>query len=262
MRECVMSVYGMTRLLRARELGPAQLLPTIHEFGAGLGGLCAQVEGSIVALAADARGESPQPSPLRGEMHLTLTALAALSHRLGEELRACFDDVDRLSARERLALERSLTRLGGSMEAAHYALSVCEAAREPRPIVLSLDELLRGRWISPPSFVERRVELYFAPGAGPRFVTDPRLLWGLIEEAVAGPDRESSSHVAVERAPNGLAVLRFGHTLPAQSTMERFTLELHPSLGLETPVLAAAARTLGCTTSVDAETVSIALAAA
>jgi hypothetical protein len=257
-----MSAYGLTRLLRSRELGPAQLLPSLHELGGGLGSLCAEVERGILALASESPLEAASPHT---EIGRTLGELAALTRRVGGELGAAFEGVGKLSARERLALERTLERHGTALEAAYHALWVCDAARDPRPIVLTVDELLRGQWIAPPAFVSRRVEVWVANARSQRFVADPRLLWAIIERAVGQREGDGIAGMVlltVAREASGQAVLRVDPAAGVAPVGERVILDLHPSLGLEDAVLDAAARTLGCTTSCDAETVRIALAAA
>ena len=231
-----MSLYGIHRMLGSRDLGPAQILPTITAFGTDEYG-CHEVDAALDVL----RREAPDDG-----FRSAIDALRGALHEAEGRMSTAFSTVAKLGARERLELERRVEPVGGELQALRDLIEVVQGALHPRPARMTLSELLRGRWRTRPAFVAQTIELHVA-AAHDQFEADPRVLWGLVERSLAqvadaGVD---PPFAALLRSPSG-RVLELGDVseLPS-STIERATVELGPIAAVAEQVLTAVARHIG-----------------
>jgi hypothetical protein len=183
LNESVMGLYGLSRLLHARELGPAKLLPSVrtnlddlqrcHEQAVALlQQTVAALPGATVAIAGELADEVL--AVLQGAIH---------------ELRTAADS--RLGAARRLALERAVERSTADLEQLRNQLELLMVAGEPRSSDLCCADVLRGRWAAPPLVVDTEVELWLRFADGESFDSNPRvlysvLLWALKRLAAGG----------------------------------------------------------------------------
>lgn len=257
MGECVMSIYGIARSLASRELGPAQLLPAVDDF---------RVRSAEAAVAV-----APMLARLEGLAHPT--CLAEPVHALVSEVRAVIADVEetfaragKLGARARLELERNIERVGGQLQASHRVVGVMDATLAPRPIKLSLSDLLRGRWAPQPTFVTRRLELCVKLSAGQRFEADPKVVWAVVEHMLHEvPPMLSTvfAHVDHVSGDPGVAVLRVGDVPGlSRTSLMRSPIELGPRLAVERVLLPAIMSHLGWVSSSEHDEMRVAIAAA
>jgi hypothetical protein len=241
MGECVMSIYGISRLLNTRDLGAAKILPTVEAFGSEVKANCA----ALPALFQGLHDEAPQS--LKGAVDL----LRVAAEQTTGEIVSVFDQKRKLNARERLALERDAERLGGQLQGVRDLLDVLHGALHPRKTLLTLGELLRDQWRTKPTFVKRRVELNVVGGDNHAFEVDPRVLWALVERTI---DMVSAAGVedpfATVNIEDGRFVMSFGavHEI-GNDTMERVMIELGPSLPAAGQLLEAVAVAAGVQTS-------------
>jgi hypothetical protein len=255
MSECVMSIYGIARLLQSRDLGPAQILPSIESFGSLVEENCRAMPPIFAALRHDA------PSSLRP----AIDQLEAATHAIGDEIVRTFEPPGKLGARERLHLERAAVRVGGQLQSACGLLDAVTGAIRPRPALLTLGELLRGRWQARPTFVERRVELNMVAADSHGFEGDPRVMLAFVERAVrvvveAG---ETEPFAVMRPGEHGKLVMSVGAVEDiGRSTMERITLDLGPTLEVSDTLFDAIAAVANISTcSRHASLVCIAVAA-
>jgi hypothetical protein len=234
--ECVMSLYGIHRMLRSRDLGPVQILPSVEAF-AGDAHRCGDVVAALSALGREAPSDG---------LREACDALVETTRQLSSHMGDVFSEVGKLAAKERLELERNVEPLGGSLQALRDLIPVVHGAVHPRPARLTLSELLQGRWRTRPAFVTETIELHVA-AAHDQFEADPRVLWGLVERSLA-----QVSEAGVEQPFAALLdadcgrVLELGEVtrLPS-STLERAVVELGPTLPITEQVLDAVAHHIG-----------------
>ncbi len=239
MGECVMSVYGIARLLGSRDIGPAKLLPPIEAFSAS-----AQQHWDLLhELFAELR----QQAVRSGGLVDTVALVEAEARRICGEMSSAFNQPLKLKARQRLEMERAAQRLGGELEAIRWLSVVTAAALQPRMALVSPDELLGDQWRTGPLFVAQQVMLAVPPGLPAKLFGDPRVLRALLEHSVktvhaagAHPPvlglQVDGSHVRllVGKPDDHLAV-----------TIEQVKLPMGVSLAIEEPVLAAVAEWAG-----------------
>ncbi len=239
-----MSIYGIARSLAARELGPAQLLPAIDDVRARSREACPAIERLLDELAARA-------AP---------TAMAAVARELGTEVKRIVGGMNvllersgKLAARERLELERNIDRVGSELQAAHRLVGVAHAAVAPRPIQLSVADLMRGRWGPQAIFVSRTVEVSAAVEHQQRFDADPIVAWAVLEqtiELVAGASGAVFVDARSRTSHEPTAVdIRLSPDLPrdSQVALVRTELELVPPLPISARLLDALVEHVGWT---------------
>lgn len=231
-----MSLYGIHRMLSSRDLGPAQILPTISAFASD------EHRCHVVDVALDAlRREAPSD-----DLRSALDALRAALREAEGRMATAFSTVAKLGARERLELERRVEPVGGELQALRDLLEVVQGALHPRPARMTLSELLRGRWRTRPAFVAQTIELHVA-AAHDQFEADPRVLWGLVERSLAQVAEAGVDppFAALLGSPSG-RVLELGDVseLPT-STIERAVVELGPAAAVADQVLSAVASHIG-----------------
>ena len=149
MDECLMSLYGITRLLGARDLGPKQLKPALESFGVSLGSHCELVEGALSALKLQSVGSA--------SLSAAIATLAKAMGELSNALCGAFDRDLNLRASERLDLERSATCFGVELQAYRELFELVGAALEPRPVQLTAADALTMGSDARLSFVGRQV---------------------------------------------------------------------------------------------------------
>ncbi len=173
MGECVMSLYGIGRLLESRELGPNHLLPAIEDLGSTAAEHCGQVREAVGQLRREAAAHP-----------LLLDALALLQpviDVLSSELAGTFDRPLKLNAVQRLELERSSTSLGGQVESLRELLALIDAASQHRPARLSLVDLIQGGTRSP-TFAASPVTVQVGRDSCPQVLNvDPRVWSALFD---------------------------------------------------------------------------------
>lgn len=253
-----MSIYGITRSLASRDLGPAQLLPAVVDFRARSAETSLAVAPMLERLEADARPTS-LAEPVR--------ALVQEVRRVIGDVNETFARAGKLGARDRLELERNIERVGGQLQASHRLIGVIEATLAPRPIKLSLSDLLRGRWAPQATFVTRRLELCVKLNAGERFEADPKVAWAVVEHVLHEvPSALSTVFAHVDHVPGaepGVAVLRVGDVAGlARASLMRSPIDLGPRLDVEPELLPAIMAHLGWVSSSQKDEVHIAIAAA
>jgi hypothetical protein len=177
MGECVMSLYGIARLLRSRELGPSQLRPTLDAFGVSAKEHCVAMGPLFVELDQAAAGT---PRLRRAVAELQRTAAGVASTVLSS-----FETTPKLGARQRLELERSADALGAELEAVRRLATALYAALAPRAVVMTLGDLLEARWQVAPTFVSHSITLNLAKAPQARFQGEPLVLRLLVEHALA-----------------------------------------------------------------------------
>jgi len=178
MNECVMSVYGISRLLKSRDLGPNQLAPAIEAFRDEVGENEVSMDPLFAALRS---GAADQPA-----VSAAVDALEPTARKVANEIIEAFAGSLKLGARRRLELERAADRLGAELEAVRGLAEVLLASLYAGPVYLTLFDLLHGRWYAAPNFVQRTLKVLLEPGDHPGFAVEPRVLRALLEEALHG----------------------------------------------------------------------------
>jgi hypothetical protein len=239
MGECVMSVYGIARLLGSRDIGSAKLVPPIEAFSAS-----AQQHWDLLhRLFADLGQQADRHDCLRD----TVALVAGEARRICDELSHAFNPPFKLRARQRLELERAAQRLGGELEAIRWLSVVTAAALNPRTALVSPDELLGDQWRSGPLFVVQKVKLAVPPGLPAKLQGDPRVLRALLEHYVRKVHAAGARPPVLDLQVDGPNVsLGLGKSEGALSTtIEQVTVPLGVALDIEEPVLAAVAERVG-----------------
>ena len=240
MAECVMSLYGINRLLRSRKLGPSQLLPSVASVHAEAR---LKLEQSL-AVYDDLANIAARQAP---DLTSAISLLASVAAPLGERMDELFGGIRKLGAAERLTLERGVEQLGGDVQALRNMVELMRAALQPHAATFTLSEILAGKWRPRHAFVARRVDLNISRLHEEPFVADPRVLSILVEDAVgkvvsAGVERPFAT---TERRASCFGLALGDVDVPHDTTVDRFVLELRPVLEIEEEVIGAAARWLG-----------------
>jgi hypothetical protein len=176
MNECVMAVYGISRLLKSRDLGPSQLVPAVQAFRDEVCASGASMDPLFRALRSAAAGQSAVCDAV-DVLEPTARAVAA-------EITKAFEGPLKLGARRRLEMERAADRLGADLEAVRGLAEVLLASLYAGPVYLTLFDLLHGRWYAPPNFVAQTLKVVLEPGDHPGFSVEPRVLRALLEQAL------------------------------------------------------------------------------
>jgi hypothetical protein len=227
--ECLQALYGIHRLLGARDVGPGQLLPMLTEFGGGVADHCARVGLGC----AELRRLVAHDSALLGVLDWVLP----FAEQAGSRMSAAFAGPLKLGAAERLELERACADIGPRAEALRDTLVLVNALLRPRPVALTLRELACGRWAASSTFVERVVPLGLAWAPDQRLEVDPAVLWPLVTRAVSSVATEGQASLVSLDTLSGrpcLAVARVATLAAADHEME---LALGVSLAHEAEVL-------------------------
>src|SRR5262245_46478663 len=133
MNECVMAIYGITRLLKSRDLGPAQLVPAIESFREEIERHCVSIEPLFAGLRAAAAE--------RGALSDAVAALEPAARRVAESIMKAFSGTLKLGARQRLKMEREAERLGAELEAVRGLADALHAALLARPVYVTVADL-------------------------------------------------------------------------------------------------------------------------
>ena len=244
-----MSIYGITRLLASRELGPAQIVPTLTAFGSEVEARCA-----MLTELFDALDGAVAPHP---ELRAAAALLRPEADRIGGEVVATFQAEHRLGARDRLALEAEAPRIGGDLQAVQRLAELILAAVEPQLTPLRLHDLIGGVWRPRPTFVARRVEVMLAC-ASPVFEGEPRVVSAMFEAAL----REVGVALPFVTVRSSPPVIDIGEGADVGlETIERATVPIAPALAVEPAILAAVGRHLGTALRLDQAGASISIAA-
>ncbi len=175
--ESVMALYGIARLLQARELGPAQLRPALESYRSDAASLVGHLDEAFATLSQAMR-DAPELSDALGALKpFAMEAARSIAETFGRS------GHHRLGARERLELEQQAEQLGGELESIRTQLELLRAALLARPVDLALADLAKGRWRSRPTFVAREVAVRWDLRQDGSFTIDPRVLWALLEAA-------------------------------------------------------------------------------
>lgn len=231
-----MAIYGIARSLESRAMGPAQLLPPIEDFKVSSRRAC--------PIAKDLVEDQEARAP--ADLVEAVRALGNHLDRVAADIAAVFASVNKLDARERLELERNIDRVGGELQAIHRLLGVMEAAIAPRPIQLSLSDLVRGRFGPKAAFVSRELDLCVRADQPARFDADPQVAWAVVECFLHELPPGSSAFYAELRPGEGGPALVVGEPLdPSRASLMRCTLELGPRLDGELAIVTAIMRNVG-----------------
>lgn len=248
-----MSLYGISRLLGNRELGPAQLLPTLQAFSSHAGN-----NGELLrAMFAELREAAP-PSLVE-----PIGQLEAASVQVTEDIVEMFARRGKLRAKERLDLESHATRLGAELEAVRDLVSTLQAAMHPRSARLTLSELFDGKWRPPTTFPRRSVEVRTPVANALAFETNPPVLWALVEHSLhIVIDAGVHQPVATVRRDGDSVLFSVGGAAGSMSEpTERRVLALGAAPAFVAPTLEAVANVAGLRKdSGDGSLVQIALA--
>lgn len=173
-----MSLYALARLLKSRDLGPAQLGPAISANRTAALRLAAELGKALDLLRTSCAG-----SP---ELRAALDLLAPAAMSLASEIAEAFGAAPRpkLGAKERLRLERSAETLGRQLEGVRSLLTLVWAASESKPAEVLLSDVIDGRGLGDPTFVARRAEVRVELGEDRTCHADPRVLWPLLEASL------------------------------------------------------------------------------
>jgi hypothetical protein len=244
-----MSIYGISRLLASRDLGPAQIVPTLLAFASEVDARCARLGPLFDSLEVTVARH--------GELEPAAALLRAEGMRIGGEVVATFQVEHRLGARDRLALEGDAPRIGGDLQALQRLVELLLAAADPQLTPLRVHDLVAGGWRPRPTFVDRRVEVMFVC-ASPVFEGDPRVIGAMFDAALSSLT-VTLPFVTVRSSP---LVIDIGEgTSTGPETIERATVPLRPVLAVEPAILAAVARQLGTALTLDQAGAHISVAA-
>jgi len=172
-----MSLYGLARLLKSRDLGPAQIGPAIEANQASALRLVPEM-GEVFEQLRAATVDMPY---LQEAIRLLEPSAMAIAEAVGATFGRPASA--RLGAKERLALERGAEHLGSELEAVRAMLGLVLAAAQAQPIDLLLANVMDGRSGHEPTFVARQAEVSVHVESDWGFVADPHVLWPLIEAA-------------------------------------------------------------------------------
>jgi hypothetical protein len=244
-----MSIYGISRLLASRDLGPAQIVPTLLAFASEVDERCARLGPLFDSLEmAVAR---------HGELQPAAALLRAEGERIGGEVVATFQVEHRLGARDRLALEVEAPRIGGDLQAVQRLVELLLAAADPQLTPLRLHDLVGGVWRARPTFIERRVEVMLVC-ASPVFEGEPRVVAAMFEAAL----RALTVTLPFVTVRSSSPVIDIGEGAgTVVETIERAMVPLPPALAVEPAILAAVGRHLGTALTLDQAGAHISVAA-
>ncbi len=174
--ESVMALYGIARLSRSRDLGPAQLLPPLDAYRADAERLVEQVNALFELLRTSTNGS---------RLGNAVSVLEPHANGVASTIAAEFGGTKRskLGARDRLRLEKQATECGAQLESVRVQLDLLCAALHPQPVELVFADIVDGRWNQKPTFPSRRVEVFWDLRQDEGFCSDPRILWALFEAA-------------------------------------------------------------------------------
>lgn len=240
-----MSIYGITRLLASRELGPAQIVPTLTAFAGEV-----EERRQLIGRLFDPLDAALAAQP---DLRAAAARLRPEGARIGAEIVAIFGADHRLGARDRLALEAEAPRVGGELQALQRLTELLLAAAAPQITPLRVHDLVGGVWRPRPTFVERRIDIMLACSSAV-FEGEPRIVcafleWALRSVTIAMP------FVTVDAAE---ATIHVGEGTGAKiETIERVSFPLAPVLSVEAEILAAVGAHVGVALSVGAEGAAI-----
>ncbi|MBW2527710.1 MAG: hypothetical protein JRI23_26250 [Deltaproteobacteria bacterium] len=241
--ESVMALYAVARLLKSRDLGPAQLLPAIESNRADAVKLGARLEELFVRL----RAATAHSSDLQDALEVLEPYANDVAAQVAEAFRR--NGPARLGASERLLLESRAEQLGAELEGIRLQLELVCAALHAQPVDLLLANVVDGRPGLAPTFVAREasVEVDLADDRG--FSGDAQVLWSLIEAGLRQLSTTGDSFV-LQAGTDGNGGLRLRiaprATPPAgESDRRQLRLSLGASIRVEREVIAAVARYLG-----------------
>jgi hypothetical protein len=240
--ESVMSLYAIVRLLKSRDLGPAQLGPALEANRAQALRL-EPVLRQLFELLREATAESP-------ELGSALDLLEPHAMSLGVAFGEAFAQPasTRLGARERLELERRAERLGAELEGVRALLALVAAAVASRPGELDVDSVIEGRSNLEPAFVARTAAVRVRLAGDCGFLGDPHVLWPLLEAAfrdLAGQgDELLLSAGSAGGRPTEVRISASASVEPTSGN-GRLKLALGSPVGIEREVVRAVARHVG-----------------
>ncbi len=240
--ESVMALYAIARLLKSRDLGPAQLGPAIEanrtralRIGPELRQLCELLRRAV--------SDSPDlDAALRLLEPHAVGLVASLGQAFGQPATA------RLGAKERLELERKAEQLGSELEGVRSLLGLVAAAVEARPVDLELSSVVDGRSGLEPTFVSRKAEVRVRLEGDRSCWGDPRVLWPLFEAAFRDLASEGEPLVlcAGSTGNGGTRVqITAGAALEPKSGNGTLKLALGSPISVERDVVRAVARHVG-----------------
>lgn len=185
--ESVMALYAVARLLRSRDLGPAQLHPAIESNRADALKLGPRLQALFEQLRAATR-QSP-------DLQDAVRVLEPYAYEVADRVADAFsgEGLGRLGASARLQLESRAAQLGSELEGIRMQLELVCAALHARPVDLLLANVVDGRPGHPPTFVAKEAQVRVDLSEDRGFAGDPQVLWSLIEAGLrqlsAGTDR-------------------------------------------------------------------------
>lgn len=245
-----MALYGMTRLLGTRELGPAQIVPTLEGFRGDLGLKRERLDQLLGDLAAATEGHEH----LREAFSLVRPPTVEVLDEVGR----VFDRPFKLGAKQRLELEREAPRLGGRLQAVRSLLDTVLCGLQPQPVPLRLADILDGPLCRPPIFIESTRHLLVACNA-PMVEGEVRVLRPMIEALLRQRPADGLDFLDYDVARQTLTVQPNDGAL--LQTVDRIAVPLGPALGIEVEVSAAVGRHLGAQLAFGPEGGSIVFAA-
>jgi hypothetical protein len=242
LNESVMGLYGLSRLLHARELGPAKLLPSVRTNLDDLQRCHDQADSWLTQIVGTL------PPALVAVAKQAAEQVGDVLERAIVELRTAADS--RLGAARRLSLEREVQRSSAELEQLRNLLELLIVASDPTSPDLCCADVLRGRWAAPPLVVDREVELWLRFADGESFNSNPRALYGVLIWALkklAGPGFEGGTRVLLTSRvlPEGCQteLRRLDGDEPAPDCDHR-RVSLGPSLAIEDAVVPVVAEAL------------------
>ncbi|MEM9694751.1 MAG: hypothetical protein AAGA56_19540, partial [Myxococcota bacterium] len=131
--ELVMSAYGLSRLLKSRQYGPAQLVPAASA-------LASELDGRRERLAELFR--SLESSGTNAHLVSSVEVARAAAERVFDQLDDAFGSSLRFGARQRLRLEREVPELGRLLQGLRSLLFVLDAGYRPRLTPLRLRDFM------------------------------------------------------------------------------------------------------------------------
>jgi hypothetical protein len=241
MSELVMALYGVARVLKSRDLGPAQLMPAIASFRDEVQ---VQVQGSSVEpMFAGLRDAARELGALSGSVE----TIEGAAREMLADMNAVLAGSLKLGARQRLAMEREAERIGAELDALRSLADVVYSGLLARPVYVTLDDLLRGRWHMPPTFVRQRVSVLLGEGASNGLVAEPRVARGLLEHAFRQLAADQRTELEARARERGARMYLEIGPRTDDATGDTVDLGLATSLPADADVLAAVAGHLDMT---------------
>lgn len=258
-KESVMALYGVARLLKSRDLGPAQLAPAIESSRAEALKLRPRLQ-RLFDLLREPVAESPH-------LEAALEVLEPYATDVAQEVAEAFSrrGLSRLGARERLLLERRAEDLGAELDGIRAQLELVCAALQFRPVDLLLANVVDGRSGQPPTFVSKEANLLVDLAGDRGFAGDPKVLWPLFEAALRQLSSAGDTFVLQARG-NGddgfrVQIRPADEQDKAEGDAPSVRLSLGSAIRVEREVVGAVARHLGIDYEVadDAPAITIAV---